>query len=209
MSDRLIEAYRGAASARSMSRGLIKNLVTWDRRDLADLERRYLGLDKKQGRRGINNAHKATHNVLAAESRKIIAGVAMAPSRSIGKRAQARRTQFERSRKENRKAANTKSFRKGVQAKGNWKFRATFKPGGVVSRSWLSSKFYNRFIGHFFEGGFRPGGRGSRIRATRWRFGPARRPDANKRFAARVTKAITTQMSLGKTLTPKELERVV
>lgn len=190
--------------------GYLANIIRWDRRELKQYEDRLLSIDRKSGRRAITNAHKATHNKLRDAAIRNARSIPYKRSRSRGSVAMAKLDRFSGARQQAGKSkGNTKPFRKGVVQKANYQFKASFTKNGVVSRSWVSSKFYNRFIGHFFEQGFIPGGNGRRVPATHWRFGPARRPNAALKFESRVLKALTAQLDAGRTMTAGELERVI
>ena len=190
--------------------GFLKGIIEWDRRELKQFENRLLAIDRKSGRRSITNAHKATHNKLRDAAIRNARSIPYKRSRSRGSVAMAKLARFTSSRQlAGKSKGNTKPFRKGVVQKANYQFRASFTKDGVVSRSWVSSKFYNRYIGHFFEGGYYPGGTGRKVPATHWRFGPARKPNAALKFESRVLKALTAQLDAGRTMTAGELERVV
>jgi hypothetical protein len=198
--------YRGT---REKSRLRFGDLMSWDRRQLRDLEKRIEGMDKKAGRRAIRNAHKASVDVLNEKARDEINKQAFGP---MGKRYKRGGGTVERVTKGG-KEKHVMNFRRAAVKKSSWSTRSWFTSQGVVTRTWLNRKHYLLYIGHMWEGGFTPGKgtkyQGTRVGAINWRYGVARKGSEERMAIARMLKAMRAQLEQGRTLTPGELRNVV
>lgn len=201
---------RGLSAARKEKTRLrLGDLVSWDKRELRDLERRLQAGDSRAGKRAIRNAHKASVDVLNEESRKEIQKAGFGP---MGKRYKRGGGTVVGHTKSGR-AKHVQNFRRGVVKKTSWSTRSWFTSQGVITRTWLNNKQYLNYIGHMWEGGFTPAKgtkyQGARVGRFPWRYGVARSGSAERQAVARMLRAMRAQIEEGRTLTPAELRNVV
>ena len=198
---------RGWRSEKSRFR--MGDFLSWDRRELRDLERRLQSFDTREGKKAIRNAHKAAIDVLNEKARKKIAKAPFGPKGPRYKRGGGQVVGYTKTGREKK----IKNFRDVVKAKSSWSFRSWFTSRGVVTRSWLSGKQYLSYLGPLWEGGFTPAKgtpwQGSRVRGLSWRYGVARREGERRAVEDRMIRAMRHQLLQGRALKPGELARVV
>lgn len=185
------------------------DLMSWDRRQLRDLERRLESTDKRAGRRSIRNAHKASVDTLNELARKEVATAKFGPMGKRYKRGGGTVVGHTKGGKEK----TVMNFRRAAVKKSSWSTRTWFTSQGAVTRTWLNRKQYLLYIGHMWEGGFTPGKgtkyQGSKVGAISWRYGVARKGSEERKAIARMLRAMRAQIEQGRTLTPSELRNVV
>ncbi len=183
-------------------------MVTMDPKSQRLLEER-LWMAGNKGRRAVRNAHKVTLDELNVEARKRIARAPFGRTKQRFRRGKGKRTTWTVKGKER----TILSFRAGIQKPASFSFETRMRAHGVVSRTWINQKQYLNYLGPMWEGGFTPAKgtkfQGSKIRGLNWRYGPARKPDVNRRVRNRMEEAILVQMAEGRTMTPGELKRAV
>lgn len=192
-----------------MTRVNVADLVTFDRKSQERLARDLWQAGKK-GRRAVRNAHKATLDELNEAARKELAKAPFKPSRAKYKRGKGRRTTYTTKKGKTRKII---PFREAARKSTSYSFSTKMQGDQIVSRTWLNDKQYYNYLGPMWDGGFTPAKntkwQGSPVRGIRWRYGPARKPEVNRRVQNRMELAILTQMAQGRTMTPRELRGVL
>ena len=190
----------------------LSDLLNWDEKELKQLENAWMSVGKRDGRKAIRNAHKASIDVLNEKARDEIRGASFGPTGKRYKRGGGTVTHQTKGGKDR----HVQPFRAGVVKKTSWSFRTFFNASGATTTSWLNKKQYLNYLGPMWESGFTPGKgtkyQGSKVGGIGWRYGVARREKERRDVTSRMIKALRHMMEhKGKPtpLKPKELRNVI